>query len=147
MSAGSKYGNLTHIWSTTWDKTNIELLWLDDGKRQLGAMANGWSEARHEGEEGQVVEGGDVELPDDGGIYRVLGNLVKGPWHQAPGHPGHLVYLGQQQQKRLPPLLALDTSSQRWSLSHRFWRVWVRNLSTFSDQWELDDSLGKPCRG
>ena len=86
-------------------------------------MANGWSEARHEGEEGQVVEGGDVELPDDGGIYRVLGNLVKGPWHQAPGHPGHLgylVYLGQQQQKRLPPLLALDTSSQRWSLSHRF---------------------------
>ena len=62
--------------ATTWDKTNIELLWLDDGKRQLGAMANGWSEARHEGEEGQVVEGGDAELPDDGGIvdtlYRVL---------------------------------------------------------------------------
>ena len=97
-------------------------------------------EARHEGEEGQVVEGGDAELPDDGGIvdtlYWVLGNLAKGPWYLGHlvhlghlGHLGHLVhlwylgylvYLGQQQQKRLPPLLALDTSSQRWSLSHRF---------------------------
>ena len=93
-------------------------------------------EVKHKGREGQVVEGGEaveggeVELPDDceivDTICRVLGKL--GPrtvfvvvvQQEVAWAPGRCYLAGQQQQKRLPPLLALDTSSQRWSLSHRF---------------------------
>ena len=61
--------------------------------------------ARHEGGEGQVVEGGEAELPDDGGIVcrhnllgstqirpRTVGPNISGPICLEPG-PGRAIVL------------------------------------------------------